>query len=333
MVNGASNGVLPMDGTSAIGEQIDYTATYDCEGAQQRILILLIDDDDPANRTNSFYALYNRETNLVYLRNDANNLSMGGYAPGDARIIENSTGRLYVSGVSFADNGDSVTMTWGASFNIEFQKRVYVRAIEYGGYDTGFVDCGGWTVALPQPTPTVPPVPTVTPSAGGLYWWGLECLETYQDDCTCPTIINTVSQPTPVDDWTTVLDGELNLQAGQTVQLSGKIEYTQTNVFRQRISWGAIASVVHVVLVEAPDGTVTVLDGSLSGCNITNTSHYLVLPVIGVYQVQSNGIHRFTVKAYSATAQDGGCADIALARAKGRSSNYGPFSQMIAVVR
>lgn len=107
--------ISPSSGTTAANVARSFSSTYsDTDGWANLKEAYLLISTSSSTLTNAAYLYYDQNTNLLYLRNDANTGWLGGYAPGSANTIENSYLRLNcalttISGVS---NTLTVILLW-----------------------------------------------------------------------------------------------------------------------------------------------------------------------------------------------------------------------------
>ena len=99
------------------------------------------------------YVIYDQVANKLYLRNDANTASLGGYAPGSANVIENSYCKLYCAETTKSGSGNSLTINW----KIEFKQpladktppggtlKAWMCVADKIGAASGWVTKGGYT--------------------------------------------------------------------------------------------------------------------------------------------------------------------------------------------
>ena len=94
-------------------------------------------------------AVYHVPSNRLYLRNDAGAL-VGGFAPGSANVISNSHGSLNCAAVTVSAAGNGLTVNWSltAAQVLAGPNRVFVRATDRAGLDTGYLHLTGatWTI-------------------------------------------------------------------------------------------------------------------------------------------------------------------------------------------
>lgn len=126
--------VIPSSGTFLTNKKVHFKTTcYDPDGWQNINTVGLIINESPIG-TNCFYGCYNRHTNKLYLRNDANTSWLGGYAPGATNVIENTYAKLNCA--STIVNGiyktKTLTITWSIIFKSKFvgEKNIYLYVVD-----------------------------------------------------------------------------------------------------------------------------------------------------------------------------------------------------------
>lgn len=71
------------------------------------------------------YAYYNQNTNLLYLRNDANTAWLGGFSPGSPNIIQNSSAKLNCKTTVISGENTTLTINWNITFTSKFSGTRY----------------------------------------------------------------------------------------------------------------------------------------------------------------------------------------------------------------
>jgi len=154
--------ITPSSGTSLPNQAVSFTTTYTDPDGYKDILYAHLLINNAINGANSFYAYYNPYSNLLYIRNDANTIWLGGYAPGSANIIENSYIKLDCSKSTVSGSGTTLTITWNITFKPTFigAKNTYLYVKDNSLANTGWIQKGTWTINTP------PQVGTITPASG-----------------------------------------------------------------------------------------------------------------------------------------------------------------------
>lgn len=162
-----SNGtVAPSSGSFSYDTGYTFTTTHqDTDGAgdlQDAHLLI----NTTVNGSNCFYGYYNANSNLLYLRDDANTTWLGGYAPGSANTIQNSYAILDCQNSSTSSGGNVLTVNWRIQFKQAFcgtGKNLYLYTRDdCGSAGAGWEDKGDATVPCPTNTPTRTPTATRT---------------------------------------------------------------------------------------------------------------------------------------------------------------------------
>lgn len=86
--------ITPSSGSTAPNTAKAFTCTYsDTDGWTNLKETHLLISASTTTLSNSVYAYYDQNSNLVYLRDDTNTAWLGGFNPGSANTIENSQAR------------------------------------------------------------------------------------------------------------------------------------------------------------------------------------------------------------------------------------------------
>lgn len=144
--------ISPGFGASVPGATFSFTTTYSDADSwlNLRYCYFLVNTSTSAG-TNCLYTYYDKGTNRLYLRNDANTSWLGGYSPGAGNIIENSYVKLSCGSTTVSGAGDVLTIKWSVIFKAAFsgQKNTYLYVQDYAGSTNGWTKKGTWT-ALPD---------------------------------------------------------------------------------------------------------------------------------------------------------------------------------------
>ncbi|HAH20467.1 MAG: hypothetical protein A2Y00_08875 [Omnitrophica WOR_2 bacterium GWF2_43_52] len=156
--------VTPSSGTTTPDVARSFSTIYtDTDGwANLRECYFLVSTSS-TSLTNASYLYYNQNTNLLYVRNDANTAWLGGYAPGSANLIENSYVRLNCAMTTATGSGSSLTISWNVTFKPAYSGRTYntyLRAVDDASGSASWASKGTYTVNRS------PLVGTITPSTG-----------------------------------------------------------------------------------------------------------------------------------------------------------------------
>ncbi|MCX5697565.1 MAG: fibronectin type III domain-containing protein [Candidatus Omnitrophica bacterium] len=104
--------VSPSSSSCTVNGSINLTTTYSDADGWQDIQSAYLLVNTSTNGSNCFYGYYNRNTNQLYLGNDANSTWLGGFIPGSANSIENSYAKLDCSQTTVSGSGTTLTIKW-----------------------------------------------------------------------------------------------------------------------------------------------------------------------------------------------------------------------------
>lgn len=140
--------VSPAEVVCSVDASTTISAQYDDADGWMNIKLAYIHINATTNKKNSFYAYYNRSTNKLFLRNDANTSWGTGYSPGTSNIIENSYARLDCSQTSVIGSGTTLTVRWAVSFKEGFlgSKNIYLYVKDAGGQTAGWTQKGSCAI-------------------------------------------------------------------------------------------------------------------------------------------------------------------------------------------
>lgn len=155
--------ITPASGTSNPNVTVSFTTTYTDPDGWQNIQYVYLLVNTSTSGGSCFYGYYNQNTNKLYLRNDAGNSWLGGYAPGSSNVIENSYAKLNCAGTTFSGTDTTLTVSWSITFKSPFTgaKNTYLYVKDDTNAYNGWVKKGTWTI-----TNQAPSLGTVTPSSG-----------------------------------------------------------------------------------------------------------------------------------------------------------------------
>jgi hypothetical protein len=140
--------IAPSPGSSLADAAINVTITYfDPDGWEDIKNAFFLVNTSTA-KTKCFYAYYSQNTNKLYLRNDANNTWLGGFAPGSGNIIENSYAKIDCLKTTISGLDNTLTINWNVTFKSIFKgvKNTYLKAVDDASLTTDFVKKGTWTI-------------------------------------------------------------------------------------------------------------------------------------------------------------------------------------------
>jgi hypothetical protein len=143
--------VSPASTVLSVNDYATFTTVYNDADGWKNIKMAYIHVNVTTNKTNSFEAYYNRATNKLYLRNDANTSWGTGCAPGTARMLENSYVRMDCSQISVSGSGTKMTVRWVVLFKETFlgAKNIYLYVQDAGGLKAGWTKKGVCTITEP----------------------------------------------------------------------------------------------------------------------------------------------------------------------------------------
>ena len=146
--------ITPSTGTGQVGVVQNFTATYADTDGWQNIQYVRLLINSSTRGTNCFYGYYNQNTNLLYLRNDANTAWLGGYLPGSSNVIENSYARLDCSQTSISGTGTTLTVNWRLTLKTPFtgSKNTYLFVADDLNVFQGWIQRGAWSIPNNAPS-------------------------------------------------------------------------------------------------------------------------------------------------------------------------------------
>lgn len=155
--------VTPFFGSSIANTQQFFTTTFLDPDGWQNIRYGYLHINRSRLKKNCFYAYYDAETNLLYLRSDNNWSWLGGFPPGSSNVIENSYASLDCASTTVTGQGTTLSITWPVTFKSTFCgiKRIFLAVTDYVGARTGWFRKGRCRVVKD----TTPPAITITPPA------------------------------------------------------------------------------------------------------------------------------------------------------------------------
>jgi hypothetical protein len=140
--------VTPPTASDPVATPRTFTATYtDPDGWANLDFVYLRLNADLSTMVTAIYYV---PSNRLYLRNDSGTGLIGGFAPGSANVISNAAGSLNCAAVTVTRQGNNLTVNWNLTANqiLAGTNRVYVRATDRGGRDTGYrqLSDATWTI-------------------------------------------------------------------------------------------------------------------------------------------------------------------------------------------
>jgi len=144
--------ITPSSGSSTAGNEVTFETTFtDADGwtnIKSAHFLINIGVDGK----NCFYGFYNRVTNKLYIRNESNTASLGGYAPGSSAVISHTYASLNCSKTQVTGSGDTMKIRWAIVFKSAFvgAKKMYLYAADDSDASTGWIERGAWTIENPN---------------------------------------------------------------------------------------------------------------------------------------------------------------------------------------
>jgi hypothetical protein len=139
--------VVSLAPSSGSGTTQTFTGMYaDPNGAGDLAMVRML-FNTAVSGPHSCYVFYYPSSNLLYLENDADTGLTAGIAPGSTGQVSNSQCTLAGTGSSTTVSGSNLTLNAALTFKSTFvgQKNVYLRADEYNGANSGWVQKGTWS--------------------------------------------------------------------------------------------------------------------------------------------------------------------------------------------
>jgi len=160
----------PTSGVSATEQPTNFSTTFSDPDSYLNINYVYFLINTSTSGLNSFYGYYVQHTNKLYLRNDANNGWLGGFAPGSANIIENSYAKLDCSKTLVTGSGTNLAVNWSVSFKSNFTgtKNTYLYIKDDAGSYVGWVKKGTWAIQANR----APTISQVTPTDNSIFTEG-----------------------------------------------------------------------------------------------------------------------------------------------------------------
>jgi hypothetical protein len=124
-----NEGVTPDNATISVGQPISFNLQYSDADTYQNIqYVYFLVNTTTTSKTNCFYFYYNLNTNKIYLRNDANNAWLGGFAPGTNNLIENNQAKINCANITINGQGETLSLTVPIIFKTGFtgNKNLYL---------------------------------------------------------------------------------------------------------------------------------------------------------------------------------------------------------------
>lgn len=104
--------LIPNDSRALSNEPLNFTSSFSSASGWQNIKDVYFVINTGLSFENCFYGYYHQNTNKFYLRNDDNTAWLGGYAPGEEKIIENTYAKLDCSLSQSTGQDKTLTIKW-----------------------------------------------------------------------------------------------------------------------------------------------------------------------------------------------------------------------------
>ena len=140
--------ITPASGSSTVGTAVTFTTTYIDPKGYSDIKWADFLVNTSASEASCFFAYYERSSNKLYLRNDANTSFLGGYAPGSTNVMENSYAKIDCAKTTVSGSANTLTINWNIAFKSGSlgAKNMYLRVFDSAGANTGLLQKGTWTI-------------------------------------------------------------------------------------------------------------------------------------------------------------------------------------------
>ncbi len=154
--------VTPSAGAAHVTIPLTFTSTHSDPDGWQNIWYVNFLVNTQVSGANCLSAIYERTTNLLFIRDDSGAVWLGGYTPGSANVIENSYVSLDCSQTTVSNNGTTITVNWRVTFKspLAGSKNIYLGTTDIPNTSSGLIQKGTVTVNI------LPTVDTVVPSSG-----------------------------------------------------------------------------------------------------------------------------------------------------------------------
>ncbi len=163
----ANVSLSPASGNPAIGAKQTFTAVYSDPNGHADINSVLLLINSAASGANGILCWYDRATDKLYLRDDADTAWLGGYAPGSANVIENSRATLHCAETTAVGDGQNLTVAWRVEPKSPMADRTaagWLRVTDAGGLSDGYDAMGQYF--FPGALNYAPACDSLTPASG-----------------------------------------------------------------------------------------------------------------------------------------------------------------------
>jgi hypothetical protein len=153
--------VNPASGTTAPNIAKTFTCAYsDTSGWQHLKNAYFLISTAPTVLANSAYLYYDQNSNLLYMRDDTNAAWLGGYAPGSANAIENSSAKIDCAATTVSGTGNTLTVAYNFTFKTAFSGKTYstyLSATDDANLTAAWSKKGSYTINTTPQTGTIIP--------------------------------------------------------------------------------------------------------------------------------------------------------------------------------
>ncbi len=141
--------LIPVSGTLDTETQYTISSVYFDSACCSSMATAAILINNKYSVSNAAYCWYDVQANKLYLRNNNNTGSLGGYAPGSNKTIENSQCKLYCKNTSVTKTTNGLTINWRIEFKSSMSGKscngwLYIR--DTSGVSNGWDQMGGYTI-------------------------------------------------------------------------------------------------------------------------------------------------------------------------------------------
>ncbi len=153
--------LTPSEMISAAGKAQKLTAVYGDPSGYKTLKAVDILVSPTGSGANAIWARYNRNSNTLYLFNNAGTVLLSpGCTPGSAVILQNGQGNLNCQQTTAAGSGNNLTVNWNitpkAAFVPASPMQVLMTAKDTANVITGPTTMGSWTIMAADTTaPTI----------------------------------------------------------------------------------------------------------------------------------------------------------------------------------
>jgi outer membrane protein assembly factor BamB len=159
-----NSSLSPNVGPLPVGVKTTFTTSYGDSNGYSDIARCYLLINTSLAYTNAIYAMYDRASNKLYVRNDTNTGWLGGFAPGSANTISNSQCTLYCADSTTSGSGYFRTVKWViVAKQVMAGKTVngYLCVSDLGGLTDSW-DQGAWNCKFSNPPANV----SISPGTG-----------------------------------------------------------------------------------------------------------------------------------------------------------------------